>query len=571
MQNKNVQTQNVQAQGVTAAQADAPPTRKDWLALVMLGLALSIVIIDATIVNVTLPSIRKEFGASLRDIEWISALYALVYAALIITFGRLGDEVGRKRIFMVGVITFVVGSLLVGIASNIPLILVGRVVQGVGGAMISPATLSILSATFRGKSRGVAFGVWGAVAGASAALGPLLGGFLTTSLNWRWAFLVNLPIGIIVVIGAIVYVTESKGRARTGGFDFIGVLLVTLGLSTLVFGLIEGQGYGWWTPKEQFSVFGWNWPLDNLAVTPIMFLLAAIFLTAFVVYALAVKRRGGDPLFDFSLLKYRGFRFGLITVLIVALGEFGVLFVLSIYLQTVRGLSAFDTGLLLLPLAIATFFAAPTAGALSSRFGPKGVVSAGMLIEAVSIFLLGFVLSVDVSLMTLIPVLVLYGIGVGLAIAQLTNITLSDIPMQYAGVASGANNTVRQVGAAIGVAVLGAIFSAQIASTGKSELAASNAIPAPIKSAIETALDNGSATDTSQYSGDAANSPLGTAISGIVNDAITAGTRDAAFAAGFFVLMGALSSLLIPNPKKDREPEVETASNAAEAETPAHA
>lgn len=532
---------------------DAPPDREKWIGLVMMALALSIVIIDATIVNVTIPSIRRDFGASLRDVEWISATYALVYAAFIITFGRLGDEVGRKRIFIIGVVTFILGSLVVGMAPGVGIILVGRVVQGLGGAMISPATLSILAVTFTGRARGIAFGIWGAVVGASAAFGPLLGGFLTTTFNWRWAFLVNLPIGIISIVGGLIYVAESKGKPRTGGWDIVGVVLAALGLSTLVFSLIEGQAYGWWSPVDTFSIFGWEWPYTALAITPVMFAVGVFFLGSFVIYEIRLKRRGGDPLFDFDLLRYRGFRFGLITVLIVALGEFGILFVLSIYLQTVRGLSAFDTGLLLLPLAIATFFAAPTAGALAARFGAKGIVSVGMLLEAISIFWLGFVVSVDVPLLTLVPPLVLYGVGVGLAIAQLTNVTLSDIPLQYAGSGSGANNTIRQVGAAIGVAVLGAVFAAQIASTGNSALAADTTIPTPIKQALTTAFENGSATDTSKYSGGASNSPLGQAILGAVNEAITQGTRSAAFVASFFVLMGALSSLLIPNTKHSVE------------------
>jgi len=367
-------------------------------------------------------------------------------------------------------------------------------------------------------------------------------------------------------MGGLIYVTESKGKPRTGGWDIVGVVLAALGLSTLIFGLIEGQGYGWWSPIETFSIFGWEWPFTALAVTPVMFALGVFFLGSFVIYEIRLKRRGGDPLFDFDLLRYRGFRFGLITVLIVALGEFGILFVLSIYLQTVRGLSAFETGLLLLPLAIATFFAAPTAGMLAGRFGAKAIVSVGMLLEAVSIFWLGFVISVDVPLLALVPPLVLYGVGVGLAIAQLTNVTLSDIPLEYAGSGSGANNTIRQVGAAIGVAVLGAVFAAQISSTGKSALAANNAIPAPIKDALTTAFANGSATDTSKYSGGASNSPLGQAILGTVNEAITEGTRSAAFVASFFVLMGALSSLLIPNTKHgveiDMEVDAESAASA---------
>lgn len=537
----------------------SPPTRRNWLGLVILGLALAIVIIDTTIVNVTIPSIQKEFGASIRDLEWISASYALVYAAFIITWGRLADSLGRRLVFVLGLVVFVLGSLLVGVAGNIPWILVGRVAQGFGAAMTSPATLSILAATFTGKARGIAFGVWGATAGAAGALGPILGGWLTTNFDWRWAFLVNLPIGVIAIIGSFILLDESKGGEAGKGLrlDMVGIVLAALGLAALVFGLIEGQTYGWWTPKDQFTLGSFAWPEGALAITPVMFALSVVFLGAFVAWDLWLARRGRSPLFDFGLLRYRGFRFGLLTVLIVALGEFGVIFVFSIYYQSVRGLTAFDTGVALIPLAITSFIAAPTAGALSARFGPKVIVTTGMAIEAISIFLLGMVTNVDTPLWQFAPVFALYGVGVGLAIAQLTNVTLSDIPVQYSGVGSGANNTVRQVGAAIGIAVLGAILTGQITSTGKEMLAANTTIPAPIKIGIAQALDKGLAGEAYQTptgpGGTGGDQQLGAAIKGIFDVAISKGVKDASTVASIFVLLGAISSLLIPNPRKEEK------------------
>ncbi|MEO5951731.1 MAG: MFS transporter, partial [Chloroflexia bacterium] len=353
-------------------------------------------------------------------------------------------------------------------------------------------------------------------------------------------------------------VDESKGRDANKGIELdpLGIVLAALGLSALVFGLIEGPTYGWWTTKAQFTIFGFNWPNAGLAITPVMFALSLVFIVAFVLWEISVARKGKTPLFDFGLLRFKGFRFGLLTVLIVALGEFGILFILSIYYQSVRGLSAFDTGVSFLPLAIGSFIAAPSAGILSARFGAKWIVTIGMLIEAISIFLLGRIVGVDTGLWWFTPVLGLYGIGVGLAIAQLTNVTLSDIPLQYAGVGSGANNTVRQVGAAVGIAVLGALLTAQIASTGKERLAADTVIPSFIKAPIEQSLDSG-------LSGESFQTPTGPngqtdpalsqAIKGVFDVAISEGVRSAATVASIFVLLGAVSSFLIPNTRKREE------------------
>ncbi|MGB8648593.1 MAG: MFS transporter [Anaerolineae bacterium] len=538
------------------------PDRKSWLTLFVLSLALAIVIIDVTIVNVTIPTIRAEFNAGLHEVEWISALYALVYAAFIITWGKLGDQFGRRRMFIAGVAVFIVGSLITGIAPSIPIIIVGRFVQAMGAAMTSPSTLSLLSSTFTGRMRGVAFGVWGATAGAAGALGPLLGGFLTTYFSWRWAFLINLPIGIAAIVGALLVIKESSDAGHKHDIDIPGVTLVTVGLGSLVFALIEGQAHGWWTPTDPFELGGLTWPLTTIAITPFLFALAAISLAAFVMYELRVERAGKEPLFPFSLLRFKGFRYGLMTVLIVALGEFGILFVMPIYLQGVRGLSAFETGVILLPFAIANFVFAPLAGMLSARFSPKWVVTAGMVCEAIAIFLLSRIIAVDTAFIVFVPVLVLYGAGVGMAIAQLTNLTLSDIPREQVGVGSGANNTVRQIGAAVGVAVLGAIFASQIASVGRAELSASVQVPPQAKPAIERALDSGLSesaptTGPGQGPAGAANSPVGLAITQIFDDAIAEGARSAAVFAAIFVLFGALSSVLIPTPRSHRVEQIE--------------
>jgi len=526
------------------------PTRAQWITLFVMSIALMIVIIDVTIVNVTIPAMQFDFGASLQNVEWVSALYALVYASLIITFGKSGDTYGRRRLFNIGLGIFVAGSLLVGAAPSINWVLTGRFVQALGAAMVSPSTLSIVSSTFRGRSRGIAFGIWGGTAAAAGAIGPLLGGFLTTFVSWRWAFLINLPIGILAVAGSLRYVQESLDPTSRRQVDPFGIVLASLGLGAVVFGLIEGQSYGWLVPRQTFMLGGLSWPLERLAITPVMFGLGVVSLAAFGAYELKRGREGREPLFDFSLLRFKGFRYGLMTVLIVALGEFGLFFVMTIYLQIGRGLTAFQAGLVFLPFAVANFIVAPMAGWLSSRIGPKWVVTSGMLLEAISIFWAAKLIQPETAIPTFIPAFLLYGAGVGLTISQLTNTTLSDIPPERSGVGSGANNTVRQVGAAIGVAILGAVLANQISATARAELGRNTSLPPVVKAQVSQAFEGGLSGQKPQLPPGMAQTPVGQTVSLIFDDAISAGVRRAAETASIFVLLGALSSLLIPNRKQ---------------------
>jgi EmrB/QacA subfamily drug resistance transporter len=548
------------------------PTTRQWLSLVILSLSLAIIILDASVVNVTLPAIRKQFGATLVDLEWISATYAVVYGSFIITWGRLGDMLGRRRIFMAGIATFIIGSSMVGFANSIGIIIAGRAVQGMGAAMSSPATLSILSATFTGKARGIAFGVWGATAGIGGVLGPLLGGWFTTNVTWQWAFLINIPIGIIAIIGSLLFVDESRDTRAKHSLDIIGIILITVGLATAIFGLTEGQTYGWLTPKLTFTLASFSWPTGGISLPLTMFIVAVVFIATFVCYEIFLLKHEREPLFNFSLLRFPAFRFGLFTVAIVALGEFGILFIMSLYLQGVRGLTAFDTGVTLLPFAIGSFITAPLAGLLSSRFGPKWIVTVGMLTESLALLLLSLVIQVDTPRIEFVPIFLLYGMGLGLAIAQLTSVVLSDIPAQNYGEGSGANNTLRQVGAAIGVAILGAVLASAISTTGANQLSKNTIIPDAIKPAIQSNFDAGSASSGSvptisiQGGGNAqpgAGGPpagsfpsiavIGAEIKNIYNLGATDGTRNAARLASFFVFMGACSSLLIPGRRRENE------------------
>src|SRR6266567_3171879 len=321
------------------------------LILALLSLALAIIVIDATIVSVTLPSILKEFQISVKDLEWITSLYALVFGTFLLTWGKLSDEFGRKRIFIGGVVMFVAGSVITGVSGNLSSMLVGRGLQGFGAAMASPSTLSILTTTFTGKARGVAFGMWGAVAGGAAVVGPIVGGYFTTYYTWRLAFLINVPVGAIAIIGALLLIKESRLRNPNYSTDYAGVTLISLSLSALLFGFIEAQTYGWLVPNETFTLAGFNWPLSNLSLPMFSIISGSILMAGFMVSQVQRSEVGKVPLFDFSLLKYRAFRYGLFTVGIVAVGEFATIFIFSIYFQIARGLPAIDSAINLAPFA----------------------------------------------------------------------------------------------------------------------------------------------------------------------------------------------------------------------------
>jgi EmrB/QacA subfamily drug resistance transporter len=524
---------------------------KQFLILLVLSLSLAIIVIDATIVIVAQYRIQQDFGISFKDLEWITSLYALVFGSFLLTWGKLSDEFGRKRIFVSGITLFIAGSIIDGFSQDLTQILVGRIVQGFGAAMASPSTLSILTTTFTGKARNIAFGIWGATAGAAAVLGPVLGGYFTSTagFTWRWAFFINIPIGITALVGAAFAIKETRNKDPKYTTDYLGLILITTGLASLLFGFIEAQTYGWIVPATGFGVGSLSWSVSNPVSLPLVSIVSGlVLLSLFAFYEVRRLRGGKVPLFDFSLLKFKGFRYGLFTVTIVAMGEFGAVFIISIFLQTVKGLSAFDAGLTFLPMAISVFIFAPVAGVLATKFGPKWIVSTGMTLEAIALFSLSQIISVANPVYYLYPILVIYGAGVGLAISQLTSTVLQSIPWQKAGVGSGANNTVRQIGSAFGIAVIGAVLVAQISAVGQADLAASTVNFGPLRSALSNALNSGltGGVDPTFIASFGRNAPV---VLSILYDAIAQGTRWAAFTAGIFVSLGAISSLLIPNPK----------------------
>ncbi|MFI7053268.1 DHA2 family efflux MFS transporter permease subunit [Streptosporangium canum] len=510
-------------------------SRARWAGLAFIALAVAMVISSATITNVAVPQIIGDLKLSSTGAQWVQEAYALVFAALLLTFGRLADRLGRRRLLLTGVVLFAAMSLLASAATSGPMLVGARILQGIGGAMIFPTTLSLLNAGFRGGDRATAFAVWGATIGGMAAVGPLIGGWLTTDLSWRWAFGVNIPVAVAVVIGVLAFVPESRELDSRRGADVTGAVLSTLGFGLLVFGLVEGRVYGWWSAVETFVVGGWSWPLA-ISPVPVAFTASALALTAFVLVERARNRRGRVALLDLSLFAIPSFRNGNIAALIVSLGEFGVLFALPLWMQFVLGYSPLQTGVALLPLAVGSFAASAVASRLSRTRGPAFAVRAGLGLEVIGIAGLGLVVSADTPWALPVPFLFCYGMGIGLATAQLTGVVLAEVPVERSGQGSGTQSTVRQIGSALGIAVLGTLLFAGLGADLDRRLGEVNGVNPAQREGIVSAVQRSAGGAIAGLAGRPE-------IARAARESFATGTRYAAFGAAGFLSLGLLAGM----------------------------
>ena len=515
--------------------------KKRWVALVFLAMGVAMIILDATVVNVAIPTMITDLELTTNDAEWINAAYSLTFASLLIFFGRLADRFGRKLLFIVGVITFVVASALVAASDSSMTLISARSLQGVGGAMILPASLSVINAVFVGKSRAVAFAVWGGTIGGMAALGPLVGGYLTTYASWHWAFLINVPIGIIVIIGVIAVVPETRELHAREGFDIPGTLLITFGLVGIVFAVIEGQRYGWLAPTSDFAVGSWMWPLEFVSIVPVAGVLGVI---ALVLMVIVEKRRIAAEkvvILDLRLFRIKSFGAGNGVALVVSLGEFGLLFAIPLFLQATRGYDALQTGFILLALALGSFAASGAGAPLSQRFGPVRVLQLGMVLEVIGIVGLGIIISETITGWGMAPWLFIYGMGVGFATAQLTGVILSEVPVAESGSASAVQSTSRQVGAAIGTALIGTTLLIGLGST------AGHLEDLGVPTAQAEQISDAVANSAGQVLSELATEPNGDELVAGASDGFVTAIKSVSIVAGFFVFLGLLLSFLLPH------------------------
>ncbi|WP_342447784.1 MULTISPECIES: MFS transporter [Corynebacterium] len=444
-------------------------TPHKWRALIILAVGLALIVLDGTIVGVSMPTIIRELNLDLSEAQWVSSVYSVVFAALLLAAGRLGDRYGRRKFFLAGLCIFASGSILAALSSSVSTLIVARVVQGVGGACILPSTLSTTNAMFRGKDRAAAFGVWGAVMSGAAALGPLLGGVITEYAGWEWIFWVNVPLALGLVGAALAWVPDTSaepiGSAQhsAGERDVLGFSLSAIGFGTLVFGIIEGPKLGWWTAISDFHLGSAQWPQHWPSAAGIALVIAAVSLSGFVATELRRARSQQSVLLDLGMFRYPTFTWGNLTALMVAVGEFALVFVLPLYLVSSAGLSALATGLVLAAMAIGAFLSGAAARHLAARIGAPGVVLVGLGLEVFGTLQLAAEERVGQPLWLVVFALVVYGIGLGLASAQLTSLVLGDIPVAQSGQASATQSTVRQIGSALGAAMAGATLSAALA------------------------------------------------------------------------------------------------------------
>jgi EmrB/QacA subfamily drug resistance transporter len=433
-----------------------------WLALITLCLGFFMILLDTTIVNIAIPNMIDKLGASLDEILWVINAYILIFAVLLIPAGRLGDLYGPKRLFIIGLIIFTLASAACGLAQTPGQLIAFRVVQGIGGALLTPQTLSTITMIFPPEKRGAAFGIWGSVAGLATIAGPTLGGWLVTNWDWRWIFFVNVPVGIATLILAVVVLPDIQLHRRHQ-LDLVGTALATLGLFLVCFGLIEGEHYDWGTVIGPITI-----PL----------------IIAFGILVLAVMlwqqylERDGEPLIPFTIFADRNYSLMNAVVAAIAFGMFGLFLPLTIFLQSVLGLSALQAGLTFAPMSLVSTFVAPFAGKFADKVGGKWILFTGLLLWTIGMWTLVEFTTVDSTRWSLLPSLLIAGVGLGLTFAPLQTIAMLNIKPQVAGAASGFINTTRQLGAVIGSAAVGALLQAQLA-TQLPESARENATALP--------------------------------------------------------------------------------------------
>ncbi len=517
-----------------------------WWALTALLIGLSMIVIDGSVVNVLLPEMVDDINLTQTVAQWVNSIYSLVFAALLITVGLLADKYGRRLLFLLGIVVFVVGSVASGLSAGPETLIVARAVQAVGASMMLPSSLAVINVLFTGKDRAIAFGMWGAVFGGAAAIGPLLGGWLAQDFSWRWAFFINIPVAIISGIAVLVTIPETK-VPTVRGIDLVGVLMSSIGLALIVFGLIEGQQYGWWKAIGDFKFGPIALDTGGASVVPVAFLTGALLLLGLIGWERRRIKQAKSVLVDLSLFGIRRYAFGNVVALVVSLGEFGILFVLPLWLQSVAGLDPLMTGALIAFLAVGSLGAGGSARHVSAVMGATQVVRLGMVLEIVGLVGIGLAFSMAFSPWWLTIPLVIYGAGLGFASAQLTNVVLADVPPAKSGQASAMTSTFRQVGSALGAAILGAVLftglATQLTKELKQDPQLSDAQAAAIVTSVRgTAGQSIIALDKSTQTHAAAQS---------AKSAYTDSARWTAWVAALFVGCGLLASFGLPRDPKD--------------------
>jgi EmrB/QacA subfamily drug resistance transporter len=411
------------------------PTRVVWTFAIS-SIALFMAALDNLVVTTALPVIRASFHANLSELEWIVNAYTLTFAVLLLTGAALGDRFGRKRLFIIGLAVFTSGSAVAALSSNVTTLIVARAIQGLGGAIVTPLSLTILSAAVPRERRAVALGAWGGIAGLAIAIGPVIGGAISEGLAWQWIFWLNVPIGLLVIPMAALRLTETHGPSTR--LDLPGLGLASVGLLAVVWGLVRANELGWTSPTIVGS-----------------FALGAVLLAGFIAW----EARTAEPMLPLRLFRSRSFSAANVVSMLMSFGMFGSIFLLAQFFQVVQHYSPLQAGLRTLPWTIMPIFVAPLAGLVSARTGTRPLLVLGMSLMAIALAWMSVVSTPTVDYLVLVPAFLVAGIGMGLFFAPIANVVLSAVRPEEEGKASGANNAIRELGGVFGVAVLASVFA----------------------------------------------------------------------------------------------------------------
>ncbi len=531
--------------------------RSPWLILAVLCGAVFMLLLDTTIVNVAQQVIKDGLGASLPEIQWILDSYILAYAVLLLTFGRLGDVFGRKKMFIWGMAVFTVASALCGASSwladllgvnGAAALIFFRVLQGAGGALMMPQTLSLITVVFPPQQRGAAMGLWGSVVSLGAILGPIVGGFIVTNYAWEWVFLINIPVGIVAILLTQAIVPESKDPLASPSVDWPGVLLSGTGIFALVFAAIEGAHLGWTSP----TILG-------------LVALGTLLLAGFVWW----ERRAADPMMKLELFGIRNFSVGNVIGLAVSFGMLGIFFPMTLFLQGALGFSPIAAGLATAPLSVATMIVAPLSGRLSDRFGARWILVAGLSLMIVGILLIAAVVSPGTTWQVLLLPLLVTGTGMGMTFAPMTAAAMAEVPPRIAGSASGILNTARNIGQVLGIAVLGSVLQTRIGGHAADLLAGLGTLSSGTIEGVALLVRDSNLAAVPDFVAQAEPAATGAlpAIFGAAQGAFVAGIVDTFRTGAFICLFALAAAFLIRNPR--RAPAARPAAQAAP--TPASA
>jgi EmrB/QacA subfamily drug resistance transporter len=455
-----------------------------WIPLIVLSFALTIIILDTTILNVSLRTIINDLHTNIQSIQWVITAYSLMLAAFTVTGGRLGDLFGRKKMFVLGAVIFAIGSFMTSISHAVWFMILGEaIVEGIGASLMLPATTSLLVSNYKGRDRQIGFGIWGGIAAGAAALGPVVGGWLTTYLSWRWAFRINVGVAALLILGSY-FITEIKDKEEKPSLDIVGVGLSAFGLLSIVFGFIESSTYGFLTMKQTITILGMKFMQGSISFIPFTILIGLILLVIFGFWENHLSSQNKTPLVSLKLFKNSQFTVAVAITSILALGQSGLSFVVPVFLQAVKHLNPLDTGFAMLPMTLTILVAAPFSAFISKYIPPKRIIQIGLICDALGFLALAAGIQVSGSPLALTPGFILFGTGIGFMMSQTTNLALSAVSVEEAGQVSGVNGTLRTVGQTLGSAVMGAVLISVLTSTLTTSVNTSNDIPNTIKSTL---------------------------------------------------------------------------------------